>query len=260
MNGYKFTRAWFDFCFENPDKIKPIHHAIYLFAIERCNRLGWKKKFGFPTDCAMETLGIKNYRTYIMALNDLVSMRFIKMIEKSKNQYTSNVIALIDNTTANTKALDKALQIQGTDTVSVIKPLNKKPLNNKTLTEIDISDVPENIKNYFLIAKEFQKVFIKNLQEKNAPIKTQERAIFSNYVTPIRLMIEVDGVTQNQIDRALKLLSSSDGNFWKKNILSTEKLREKIGQLLSIEENKSPFYESAIKMNNSVSEKLQSYE
>src|SRR5680860_1836650 len=95
MSGYKFTRAWFDFCFDNPEKIKPVHHAIYHFALERCNRLGWKKKFGFPTDFAMETLGIKNYRTYSKALNDLVSFGFIKMIEKSKNQHTCNVICLL---------------------------------------------------------------------------------------------------------------------------------------------------------------------
>src|SRR5680860_134002 len=258
MSGYKFTRTWFDFCFENPDKIKPVHHAIYHFALERCNRLGWKEKFGFPSDSAMETLGIRNYRTYIKALNDVVSFGFIKMIEKSKNQYTCNVIALVENSKANTKALDRALQMQGESTASIDKPLNNQKLNNKPLSEIEISEVPEDLANYFQIAIKFQKVFIQNLLEKQAPAKVQQRAKFGNYVTPIRLMMEKDGVTTFQFDRALKLLRSPDGEFWKKNILSTHKLQEKIGQLLCIEQKQLIVNNST--MNLSVTEKLKSYE
>ena len=32
LNGYKLSRAWFDWGFENPEKIKPIHHLFpFLF-------------------------------------------------------------------------------------------------------------------------------------------------------------------------------------------------------------------------------------
>ena len=55
---------------------------------------------------------------------------FIKMIEVSKNQYSSNIIAIVKNTKAPTKALDKALQKhstkQGQSTVSIDKQLNKE--------------------------------------------------------------------------------------------------------------------------------------
>ena len=34
------------------------------------------------------------------------------MIEKSKNQYTSNIVAIVQNAIARTKALDKATQKQ----------------------------------------------------------------------------------------------------------------------------------------------------
>jgi len=258
MTGYELSRDWFNFCFENPEKVKPSHTAIYFFAVDRCNRLGWKKKFGFSTDYAMETLGIKNYRTYSKALNDVVCFGFIKMIEKSKNQHTSNVIALAENPKANTKALDRVLQMHGESTASIDKPLNNQKLNNKPLSEIEISEVPEDLINYFQIAIKFQKVFIQNLLEKQAPAKIQERAKFGNYVPPIRLMMEKDGVTSFQFDRALKLLRSPDGEFWKKNILSTQKLREKIGQLLSIVQTKLTVNNST--MNLSVSEKLKSYE
>ncbi|NQX98032.1 MAG: hypothetical protein HRT73_09155 [Flavobacteriales bacterium] len=110
MDVFKLSRTWFEFCFNNPDKIKPSHSAIYFFAIEHCNRLGWKDKFGFPSQMVMEAVGIKNWRTYSKALSELVEFGFIEMIEVSKNQYSSNIIAIVKNTEASTKALDKALQ------------------------------------------------------------------------------------------------------------------------------------------------------
>ncbi|MCZ2845637.1 MAG: hypothetical protein O2U61_03950, partial [Candidatus Bathyarchaeota archaeon] len=85
MNGYEFSRSWFDFSFTNPHKVKPAHTAVYFFAIETCNRLGWKDEFGFPTTLAMEAVGIKNYKTYIRTLEDLVDWGFIKWIQKSRN-------------------------------------------------------------------------------------------------------------------------------------------------------------------------------
>jgi len=262
MTGYELSRAWFNFCFENPEKVKPSHTAIYFFAVDHCNRLGWKEKFGLPTTVAMECVGIKNYKTYIKSLQDIADWEFINWVERSKNQYSSNIIALVNSTKPNLKAdikaLDKAFLMQNQSIDSIDKPLNNKQFNNKQLSEIEISEVPEDLKIYFQIAIKFQKVFIQNLLEKQAPAKIQERAKFGNYVLPIRLMMEKDGVTSIQFDRALKLLKSPDGEFWKKNILSTQKLREKISQLLSIEQTKLTVNNST--MNLSVSEKLKSYE
>ena len=135
MNGYELSRVWFNYCFDNPEKVKPINAAIFFFAIEHCNRLGWKEKFGFPSQMVMEAIGVKNWRTYSKALNELVEWGFIKMIETSRNQYSSNIIAIVKNTKAPTKALDKALsnhytkQVQST--VSIDKQLNKEQLNKE---------------------------------------------------------------------------------------------------------------------------------
>ncbi len=132
MNSYELSRNWFNYCFDNPEKIKPSHTAVYFFAIEHCNRLGWKQKFGFPSQMVMEAVGIKNWRTYSKVLNELVDFGFIQMIEISKNQYSSNIIAIVKNTKAPTKALDKALQKhstkQGQSTVSIDKQLNKEQI------------------------------------------------------------------------------------------------------------------------------------
>jgi len=145
LSGYELSRRWFDFCFENPNKIKPIHTAIYFFAVEHCNRLGWKKKFGFPTTMAMEALGIRSYNTYIEAFNELIEFGFIHLIEKSRNQYSSNIIALSNFDEALDEALDKALmkhnqkqhestiQSTGESTCSIDKQVNHitiKPSNH----------------------------------------------------------------------------------------------------------------------------------
>lgn len=131
--SYELSRQFFDWSYENPEKISPNHIALYFFIVEHCNRLGWKDKFGLPTEMAKEAIGIRNYRTFYKALNDLIEFGFIKLIEKSKNQYSSNIIAIVKNTKAHTKAYDKArqkqIQKQGKSTVDIIKPENKLTLN-----------------------------------------------------------------------------------------------------------------------------------
>jgi len=135
MNGYDLSRNFCNWAFENPDKVKPIHYAIFYFAIEHCNRLGWKDKFGLPSQMVMEAIGVKNWRTYAAGLHELVEFGFIEMVEISKNQYSSNIIAIVKNTKAPTKALDKALSKHSTkhsqSTVSIVKQetINKEQVH-----------------------------------------------------------------------------------------------------------------------------------
>ena len=136
MNGYELSRDWWDFCFENPEKITPNHSAIYFFAIEHCNRLGWKSKFGFPTSMAMDAIGIKKHETYIKYFYDLCDWGFFILVQKSTNQYSSNIISLASGITKNGKALEKAIlkhkvkqtQTNGESNGSIDKPLTKEPL------------------------------------------------------------------------------------------------------------------------------------
>ena len=135
LTGYELSKDWFDFCFDNPELITPTHTALYFFTIEHCNRLGWKPKFGLPTNMAMDAIGVKNWRTYSKALNDLIDFGFLKLIEKSKNQYSATVIAIVKNTKASTKALTKAIQKhvqkQSSSIAVIDKPITIKPLTNK---------------------------------------------------------------------------------------------------------------------------------
>lgn len=136
MNSYELSRNWFDWTFENPERINPNHTALYFFIIEHCNRLGWKEKFGLPTTMVKEAIGIRSYNTYINTLNDLIDFGFVKLIEKSKNQYSSNIIALSNFNKADDKALDKALIKHETKQVESTVSINKQETNKqKTIEE-----------------------------------------------------------------------------------------------------------------------------
>lgn len=109
MNSYELSRGWFNFCFEHPDLITPTHTAIFFFAVEHCNRLGWKKKFGFPSGMAKDAIGVKSYKTYIKAFNEVVSWGFITLVQKSENQYSANIISLNSAPVKFTESLDRAM-------------------------------------------------------------------------------------------------------------------------------------------------------
>lgn len=161
MNGYELSRNFFDFCFENPEKVKPNHVALYFFAIEHCNRLGWKEKFGLPTEMTKAAIGIHSYGTYSKTLNDLIDWGFIILVTKSANQYSSNIVALSKFDKALDKALDKAMikhaskhetgthqSIDSIDKHITSKPLNKETKNKggKPLSPIQLflNDLPDD--------------------------------------------------------------------------------------------------------------------
>lgn len=147
LNGYELSRNWFDWCFENPEKINPNHTAMYFFIIEHCNRLGWKEKFGLPSQMTMDAIGISNYKTFAKTFADLIEWGFVKLIQKSQNQYSANIVALVKNTKAHTKALTKAslkhVQKQVQTIVDINKPINLltiEPINqNQELSEMELA-------------------------------------------------------------------------------------------------------------------------
>lgn len=192
MNSYELSRAFCDWCFENPHRVKPIHYAIYYFSIEHCNRLGWKQNFGLPSQMVMEAIGVKNWRTYSAGLNDLVEFGFITMVETSKNQYSSNIIAIVKNTKAPTKAstnaLDKALSKHGTkqsqSTVSIDKQLNNTTSNNTTPPkgdDIDFSGLLSNINMYF--GRKFEVV--------SDPVKKKYKSLLKQGYTKENIIVAI---------------------------------------------------------------------
>ena len=120
-----------------------------------------------------------------------------------------------------------------------------KILNNSLLSEIKISDdkkfflvkdfqieINEEILMHYKTALGFQKLFIKNLKEKQSPTSQTENATYKNFVDPIRLIFEKKEATKEQLREAYEYLNSKEGEFWKSNILSTKKLREKLSMII----------------------------
>ena len=148
INTFEINKTWFSYVAENIN-VKPIHTALYFFIFNKWNSLFWKKHFGLPTDNTMECMNIRSYKTYIKTLNELESFGFIKLIERSKNQNTSNIIEVVNNTKAEIKATTKAMlkattqsndQSEGQSNVSVVKHFNKEQLNLLTKNHIKVKE------------------------------------------------------------------------------------------------------------------------
>ncbi|MEO2126850.1 MAG: hypothetical protein ABGW91_01705 [Christiangramia sp.] len=260
MTGYSLTRDWFDFSFTNPEKVKPQHTALYLYIADLCNRLGWKRKFGLPTDVTMEAVRIGHYNTYKKTFNDLVDWGFIKVIEKSKNQYTSNIIALCKIEKALDKALDKAVMNHCQSSEDIVKLQTKKTINHKRLSEIDISEVPYEEIEIFKYGLNLQEVILKNAKQKNVPLKKVKDVTYKFWFNPLKLMIEKDDVSINQLKKLIEYLKNPENIFWRKTILDTNGLRKNASKILTDINSSSTHYIGKNLSNDSLTSKLESYE
>lgn len=108
-NGYSYSRAWFDFAFENPDQVTASHGILYLWLVEINNRLGWVDVFQITASECMQGMGCKSYNTYKRCFDQLVEWNFVKVVKKAVNQHQCNIVALSKFDKASNKALDKAL-------------------------------------------------------------------------------------------------------------------------------------------------------
>lgn len=114
-------------------------------------------------------------------------------------------------------------------TIEIKKKKDNKENNYKTtlLSNLTKSDFIDS--KYFDVTMSFYEVFKKNLLEAGASISTLEKAKGS-WIDHIRLIYETDKQTSESVTKVFKHLQTAE--FWKKNILSTSKLREKFNQLL----------------------------
>lgn len=183
LSGYDLMRKWFDFAFENQEKVCPTHTAMFSWFVELNNRMGWAEKFGSPASQTMAAIGLKSYNTYKKIFDELVSFGFVKVVSESKNQWSSCIIALSNFNKTLDKALDKALTKHTTKqsertiqrTSSINKPLNKetkKPLNRDIEQFQEIARTSfENVKCLF--GSEFKKVWFDLIQEDHWKKKSQ---------------------------------------------------------------------------------------
>jgi hypothetical protein len=111
----------------------------------------------------------------------------------------------------------------------------KDKVSNSLMSEIEISDVPQNEIDYFNVANAFFQLFQQNAIDLDVRWVHLDKLTYKRCVTPIRLLATNDNRTRDEMLLVFDLLKKD--LFWKQNIQSTEKLREKFDQLITKAQN-----------------------
>ena len=165
MSIFELIKNFYRWAEENPEKVKPYHWAIYMVAVEKCNQLGWKEKFGLPTYHAMEITGISSRRTYYKGLNELIDFGFLKIIQKAKNQHQSAVVMLEPCQSKNDISEASAQHQHDTSTALILRH------NNTDKDFIDNKNNKEFLKNLISKNSELLDFLIAKNNTKDAEIK-----------------------------------------------------------------------------------------
>lgn len=121
-------------------------------------------------------------------------------------------------------------------TVNVTDNVNvKDKVSNSLMSEIEISDVPQDQIDYFNVANAFYQLFQQNAIDLDVRWSHLNKLTFKRCVTPIRLLAKTDNRTRDEMLLVFDLLKKD--LFWKQNIQSTEKLREKFDVLITKAQN-----------------------
>lgn len=110
---------------------------------------------------------------------------------------------------------------------SKVEESKEKNYKKILLSEVKPSDFPNLKPDHIEIAKAFQNLFRNNLKEAGAATVKVDKAK-GTWIDDIRLIFG-DGYTNDDLRAVYGFLQSN--SFWKKNILSTSKLREKFDKL-----------------------------
>lgn len=180
---FDLIKRWHEFAFENTDKIKTIHGSLYFYIIYLNNRLDWTTKFQLPSDKAMHYVGVKDYRTYSIALSNLVEWGFIEIITKSTNNYTATTISILLKVAIviNPKAIPSH-----TPKTPLHKQTNK---TNKTFTPPTKDEVREYFKekgyNDLTACKAYEYYNVADwIDSKGTPVKNWKQKMISNWMKP----------------------------------------------------------------------------
>lgn len=110
-------------------------------------------------------------------------------------------------------------------------PEQKRELDRKNIWQVQEWEVPEEDATAFKIAMSFATVFLENIKRTKGIENHIKEAKYGKWVTPVRLMIEKDGIT---IEQFREIYTFLDGHhFWAANVQGTSKLREKFPTLYS---------------------------
>lgn len=114
--------------------------------------------------------------------------------------------------------------VKNEENVDNVKNEEKKKIKT-LLSQVDESTVDHTDLEYYQIAFAFWQLIKANLTELDISIVGIENAEYKSWVNPIRLLMQTDKRTIEEIREVFNFLKDDD--FWKEQIRSTAKLRKK---------------------------------
>lgn len=107
----------------------------------------------------------------------------------------------------------------------------KKETKKTLMSEANASDLSEKNRPFFEMANGFYLLFKQNASDLNVNWLHLKKAKAEEFTNHIRLMIEQDGRDLEELREVWGFLKKDQ--FWKENIQSTKKLRDKFDQLIT---------------------------
>ena len=144
-------------------------------------------------------------------------------------------VKLFDPTQPPTKPPYQEEEVKEKEQVQEEEEVKETFDNNSLMSEIEISDVPQEQIDYFNVANAFFQLFQQNAIDLDVRWVHLDKLTYKRCVTPIRLLATSDNRTRDEMLLVFDLLKKD--LFWKQNIQSTEKLREKFDQLITKAQN-----------------------
>ena len=194
---FDYFNGYWRWASENTEKVNPTTTSMYFYILSVANELGWKQSFGLSSTQIMNGIGIATYKTYKKHFDQLVEFGLITIVNESKNQWTCNVLALVNFTIAHTKAQPKHLPKHDQSTTHIHKTI-------KTIK--DYKDLIDN-KEYFQNEK-LKQTFLDFIQTRiDSKKKPTEKAV--------ELLVKKLGELSNKNpELAIRIIENSIESSW----------------------------------------------
>jgi uncharacterized phage protein (TIGR02220 family) len=158
MNGFEQIKSFYQWVFNNPDKIRPTHISLYLFLWNQANRANWAYWFKCPYDLAMQGACIGNNKTYYKCLDELKEWKLIEY-QKGINNFRAPLIHLVQlyDSAQLTEQVSVPQSAQQSAQQSVQLPAQQSAHIYKLITN-NIKPITENIEEILLFLENKEKI------------------------------------------------------------------------------------------------------
>lgn len=217
-------------------ELTPNAKLLYGEITALCNEKGycWATNKYFADLYSVSTVSVSKWINLLVEKGYLISELIYKEGTKEiEGRYLRIVLYPIKekfNTPIKEKFKDNSTYINNTINNSL---LSEQSSDDRLLIKIDIND--QNLNEVELVTKSFFDLFRKNQLNSGVTVfKKYDQTKLKSWVIHVDRILRIDGVTKERLQLIYKWLKSGKGRnaeFWRKNILSTQKLREQYPKL-----------------------------